>query len=42
MMIEAAYLANVGHKLGGPNIGINMVPLVNGRGPAAQSQQDRP
>ena len=42
MLVEAAYLANVGHRLGGPNIDINMVPLVNGRGPDRQDQQRRP
>jgi hypothetical protein len=42
MMTEAAYIANVGHKLGGPNVDINMVPLVNGRGPDRQDQQRRP
>ena len=41
-MVEAAYIANVGHKLGGPNIDVNMVPLVNGRGPDRQNQQMRP
>ena len=41
-MVETAYVANVGHKLGGPNIDINMVPLVNGRGPDRQDQQRRP
>jgi len=32
----------VGHKLGGPNIDVNMIPLVNGRGPERQDQQKRP
>ena len=32
-MFGGRVLANVGHKLGGPNIDINMIPLVNGRGP---------
>jgi hypothetical protein len=41
-LIEAAYLANVGHRIGGPNVDINQVPLVNGRGPATQNQQQRP
>jgi outer membrane receptor protein involved in Fe transport len=41
-LVEAAYLANVGHKLGGPNVDIDQVPLVNGRGPATQNQQQRP
>ena len=42
VLVEGAYLANVGHKLGGGNININMIPLVNGRGPATQSQLLRP
>ena len=42
MMVEGAYVANVGHKLGGPNIDVNMIPLVNGRGPDRQDQQKRP
>jgi hypothetical protein len=42
MLVEAAYLANVGHKLGGPNVDIDQTPLVNGRGPATQNQQQRP
>jgi hypothetical protein len=41
-LLEIAYLANVGHKIGGPNVEINQVPLVNGRGPATQNQQQRP
>lgn len=42
MLFEAAYLGNLGHKLGGPNVNINQIPLVNGRGPATQSQAARP
>jgi outer membrane receptor protein involved in Fe transport len=42
MMIEAAYIAAVGHKLSGPSLNINQIPLVNGRGPAVQSQTLRP
>ncbi|HYI94526.1 MAG TPA: TonB-dependent receptor [Bryobacteraceae bacterium] len=42
MLMEVAYLGNLGHKLGGPNVNINQIPLVNGRGPAAQSQTARP
>jgi len=41
-VLEVAYLANVGHKLSGPDISINQIPLVNGRGPASQSQRLRP
>jgi hypothetical protein len=40
-MIETAYIANVGHKLGGQDVNINQIPLVNGRGPASQSQRNR-
>jgi hypothetical protein len=42
ILFEAAYLANLGRKLGGPGVSQNMIPLVNGRGPAAQSQALRP
>ncbi len=42
VLFEAAYVANVAHKLGGQNVNINMIPLVDGRGPARQSQQLRP
>lgn len=41
-LLETAYLANVGHKLSGPDININQIPLVNGRGPATQAQTARP
>ena len=40
-MIEATYIANMGHRLGGANTNWNQIPLVNGRGPAKQSQQAR-
>jgi hypothetical protein len=40
-MLETAYLANVGHKLGGQDVNINQTPLVDGRGPATQSQRAR-
>ena len=42
-LIEGAYMANVGHKL--PSVGpvsVNMIPLVNGRGPMTQDQRLRP
>lgn len=44
LLFEAAYLANLGHKLGGawPGVSMNMIPLVNGRGPARQDQLLRP
>ena len=41
-LFEAAYIANVGHKLAGPNVNVNQIPLVNGMGPAAQNQRLRP
>ncbi len=41
IVFESAYLANVGHKLSGNNANINMIPLVNGRGPAVQNQTAR-
>jgi len=39
---EAAYIANVGHHLAGPDVNINMIPLTNGQGPARQDQTLRP
>ncbi len=42
LLFEAAYLGNVGRKLGGAAVNINVTPLVNGRGPATQSQTARP
>ena len=41
MLLEAQYQANVGHKLGGANYNLNMIPLVGGRGPDQQSQTAR-
>jgi hypothetical protein len=41
-LLETAYIANVGHKLGGQDVNINQIPLVDGRGPAVQSQRLRP
>ena len=40
-LVEATYTANMGHRLGGQNMQWNQIPLVNGRGPARQSQQLR-
>ena len=40
-LIEVSYMANMGHRLGGANVNWNVTPLVNGQGPARQSQQDR-
>ena len=37
-LVEATYIANVAHNLGGPNVNWNLIPLVNGRGPAQQRQ----
>jgi len=42
VLVEGAYIASVGHKLAGPDVSINQIPLVNGRGPASQSQLLRP
>jgi hypothetical protein len=42
ILLETAYIANVGHQLGGQNVSINQIPLINGRGPASQSQALRP
>ncbi|MBM3738817.1 MAG: hypothetical protein FJW39_23830 [Acidobacteria bacterium] len=42
LLLEAGYMGNLGHKIVGSNININMIPLVNGRGPAAQNQRLRP
>ncbi len=41
-LLEASYIGNVGHHLPGPDESINQIPLVNGHGPAAQSQALRP
>ena len=42
MLAEITYIGNVGHQLGGANVNLNMIPLVNGRGPDSQSQTARP
>ena len=42
MLLEIAYLGNMGHHLGGQNANINQIPLVNGKGPAKQDQTLRP
>ena len=41
-LAEITYIGNVGHQLGGANVNLNMIPLVNGRGPARQRQVDKP
>ena len=40
-LVEVTYMANMGHRLSGPNFNWNQIPLVNGQGPARQSQQQR-
>ena len=42
MVAELSYIGNVAHNLGGQNVNINQIPLVNGRGPTQQRQVDRP
>ena len=42
ILVEVTYLANVAHKLVRGNISRNMIPLINGRGPATQDQILRP
>ncbi len=42
LLTEITYIGNVGHALGGANVNLNMIPLVNGQGPASQSQTARP
>jgi len=42
LLVEAGYMGNLGHKLAGSSVNINMIPLVNGRGPATQDQRLRP
>jgi hypothetical protein len=42
ILFEAAYLGNMGRKLAAMPANLNMIPLVDGRGPAAQSQALRP
>ncbi len=42
LLAEVAYVANLGHKVGGPNLSYNQIPLVDGRGPARQDQRLRP
>jgi len=42
-LLEVTYIANMGHRLsGGASINYNQIPLVNGQGPARQSQALRP
>ena len=37
-LIEASYMANMGHRLGGANVNWNVIPLVGGQGPERQAQ----
>jgi len=41
ILLESAYMANVGHKLSGGSAYVNMIPLVDGRGPAVADQKLR-
>ena len=41
-LFELAYLGNQGHQLSSNIVNINMIPLVNGQGPAGQDQALRP
>ena len=42
IVVEASYVANVGHKIAGNQLDINQIPLTDGHGPAKQSQTLRP
>jgi hypothetical protein len=42
MLFDVTYLGKAGHKLGGDEYNLNVIPLVNGRGPEEQSQLLRP
>lgn len=42
MLFEVAYLGKAGHKLGGDEYNLNVIPLINGRGPEVQRQTGRP
>ena len=39
ILLEMAYLGNAGHHLGDQEININVVPLVNGRGPLEEPER---
>jgi hypothetical protein len=41
-LVEATYIANVGHRLGGAAVNWNQTPLVDGRGPARPNRQNNP
>jgi len=42
MLLDVAYLGNVGHHISGDASEFNVIPLVDGRGPAKQLQSLRP
>lgn len=42
MLLEVAYIGNVGHKISSDSYQFNVIPLVNGQGPAKQLQSLRP
>jgi hypothetical protein len=42
MLFDITYLGKAGHKIGGDEYNLNVIPLVNGRGPERQSQTARP
>ncbi len=41
-LVEATYIANVGHRLGGAPVNWNQTPLVDGKGPSKASRQNNP
>lgn len=41
LLLEATYMGNIGRKLGAANVNRNVIPLVNGMGPAKQDQKLR-
>jgi hypothetical protein len=42
MLFDISYIGKAGHKLGGDEYNLNVIPLVNGRGPAEERQELRP
>jgi hypothetical protein len=41
LLVEVTYMGNIGKKLGAPSVNRNVIPLVNGMGPARQDQRLR-
>ncbi|MEZ5391720.1 MAG: hypothetical protein R2724_02325 [Bryobacterales bacterium] len=41
-LVEATYIANMGHRLGGAPVNWNQTPLVNGQGPVKANRQEQP